>query len=128
MGAERFAAVETGNDRHTQGSGTVAPPQLRIAGMPERNRVRSLLELAHALTREAETLARDKEFTDRFNQLETLDVAQGIDFYGEVERFETGLIKLALEQTGGHQANAARLLRIKATTLNSKIKLYGIEY
>ncbi|MFN2491636.1 MAG: helix-turn-helix domain-containing protein [Pyrinomonadaceae bacterium] len=125
MSAERVAAIEP----DSQGSSmTVGPTQLRIAGMPERSPVRSLLELAHALAREAETLARDQEFTERFNQLETLDVSQGVDFYREVERFETSLIKLALEQTGGHQARAAQLLRIKATTLNSKIKLYGIEY
>jgi DNA-binding protein Fis len=33
-----------------------------------------------------------------------------------------------LEQTGGNQARAAKLLRIKPTTLNSKIKLYEIEF
>jgi len=34
---------------------------------------------------------------------------------------------MALAETGGNQAKAARLLGIKATTLNSKIKLFNIE-
>ncbi|MGH9943593.1 MAG: helix-turn-helix domain-containing protein, partial [Pyrinomonadaceae bacterium] len=56
-----------------------------------------------------------------------LDVARGIDFYDEVRRFEIDLIRRALEQTGGHQSRAARLLGMNATTLNSKIKTYNIQ-
>jgi DNA-binding NtrC family response regulator len=107
---------------------TSALPQLRIAERPLRNRVQRLLDLADSMLKETETLARDKAFTDESNRVRTLNLAEGIDFYDEVKRFETGLIRLALDQTGGHQARAARLLRIKPTTLNSKIKLYGIEY
>lgn len=50
----------------------------------------------------------------------------GLDFYDEVSRFEIDLIKRALLLTAGHQARAARLLNLRATTLNSKIKHYGI--
>ena len=103
-------------------------PQLKIADRPPRNRVQRLLDITDTLLRETATLARDKAFTDESNRLRSLNLAEGIDFYHEVERFETGLIRLALDQTGGHQARAAKLLRIKPTTLNSKIKLYGIEY
>ncbi|MGH9899570.1 MAG: helix-turn-helix domain-containing protein [Pyrinomonadaceae bacterium] len=49
-----------------------------------------------------------------------------IDFYAEVERFERNLIERALARTSGNQTQAARLLKLKLTTLNSKIKLYGI--
>jgi DNA-binding NtrC family response regulator len=116
-------------DTHTPKSFVAAPsPQIKIADRPDRNRVNRLLGLADSLLRETERLARDKAFTDQSNRLRSLNLSEGIDFYGEVERFETGLIRLALDQTGGHQARAARLLRIKPTTLNSKIKLYGIEY
>ena len=55
-----------------------------------------------------------------------LDVRSGIDFYEEVKRFEVDLIQRALWVTGGNQARAAHLLRMKVTTLNSKIKHYGI--
>ncbi|CAN5403787.1 sigma-54 dependent transcriptional regulator [soil metagenome] len=56
-----------------------------------------------------------------------IDVGRGIDFYDEVRRFEVDLIRRALEQTGGHQSRAARLLGMNATTLNSKIKTYNIQ-
>ncbi len=56
-----------------------------------------------------------------------IDVARGIDFYDEVRRFEIDIIRRALEQTGGHQSRAARLLGMNATTLNSKIKTYNIQ-
>src|ERR687884_1140352 len=55
-----------------------------------------------------------------------LDLGRGINFYDEVRRFEIDLIRRALEQTGGHQSRAARLLGMNATTLNSKIKTYNI--
>ncbi len=44
----------------------------------------------------------------------------------EVQRFETDLIRTALERSGGNQARAARLLGVKHTTLNAKIKRYQI--
>ena len=55
-----------------------------------------------------------------------IDIARGVNFYDEVKRFEIDLIRRALEQTGGHQSRAARLLGLNATTLNSKIKSYNI--
>ncbi len=105
-----------------------APQPLKITERPARNRVQHLADLAHTLLREAETLASDKTFTDESNKLRSLNIAEGVDFYDEVMRFEVNLIKLALERTGRNQAAAARLLHIKPTTLNFKIKLYGIEY
>jgi len=56
----------------------------------------------------------------------TLNIRDGLDFYDEVSRFEIDLIKRALLQTGGHQVQAAKLLNLKVTTLNSKIKHYRI--
>ena len=65
------------------------------------------------------------------NQLEPLNQEQPTNegeksssLYEEVRRFEIQLITKALSQTRGHQKEAARLLGIKATTLNSKIKRY----
>ena len=43
-----------------------------------------------------------------------------------VRRFEAQLIRSALIRTGGKQRRAARLLGAKVTTLNAKIKRYGI--
>ena len=100
---------------------------LKLAERPDRDRIQRVVDLADALLNEAETLARDKAFTEEANKLRPLDILGGIDFYDEVQRFETHLIKMALSETGGNQAKAARLLGIKATTLNSKIKLFSIE-
>ncbi len=55
-----------------------------------------------------------------------IDISRGVNFYEEVKRFEMDLIQRALDQTGGHQSRAARLLGLNATTLNSKIKTYNI--
>ncbi len=55
-----------------------------------------------------------------------LDIARGVNFYDEVKKYEIDLIRRALEQTGGHQSRAARLLGLNATTLNSKIKTHNI--
>lgn len=44
----------------------------------------------------------------------------------EVQRFEADLIRAALIRTGGNQAGAARLLGVKHTTLNAKIKRHRI--
>ncbi len=52
--------------------------------------------------------------------------AQSVRLQDEVQRFETDLIRTALERTGGNQARAARLLGVKHTTLNAKIKRYQI--
>jgi len=102
--------------------------RLKLAERPDRDRVQRVVDLAEALLMEAETLARDKAFTDEAMRLKPLDIVGGIDFYQEVQQFETHLIKMALDETGGNQAKAARLLGIKATTLNSKIKLFGIQH
>ncbi len=70
-------------------------------------------------------LAREM-ITDSEGSSEAIDIARGVNFYNEVRRFETDLIRRALDQTGGHQSRAARLLGLNATTLNSKIKSYNI--
>jgi len=132
MAVNRAALVETINRRRNKemaGSGRKAV-NLRLAPAEEGGggRVRRLVDLASSLMREAQVLARDKAFADESASLQTLDLAKGIDFYDEVQRFETALIKLALEQAEGNQARAARLLGLRATTLNSKIKIYNIEY
>ncbi|MEP7148734.1 MAG: helix-turn-helix domain-containing protein, partial [Acidobacteriota bacterium] len=56
----------------------------------------------------------------------SIEIGRGVNFYDEVKRFEIDLIRRALDQTGGHQSRAARLLGLNATTLNSKIKTYNI--
>jgi len=56
----------------------------------------------------------------------SVNISRGVSFYDEVKNFEIDLIRRALNQTGGHQSRAARLLGLNPTTLNSKIKTYNI--
>ncbi len=51
-----------------------------------------------------------------------IDAENGIDFYDTVARFEVQLIESALEMAGGRQNRAATLLRMRRSTLNSKMK------
>ena len=130
MSLNRAAAIDPDNSQRTRKLGPtsrVSVP-LKIAERPVRDRVQRLIDLAMSLLREAETLARDKYFTEQSGKLQTFDLVDGLDFYTEVQRFETGLIRLALDQTHGNQAKAAKLLNIRPTTLNTKIKLYGIQF
>lgn len=58
--------------------------------------------------------------------LRSSELEFGQDFYKSVRQFEIIMIKGALELTEGSQTKAAKLLKIKVTTLNSKIKRYKI--
>ena len=49
-----------------------------------------------------------------------------MDLKDAVQRFEIDLINAALERTRGNQSKAARLLGVKHTTLNAKVKRYQI--
>ena len=46
----------------------------------------------------------------------------------EVKQFEIDLIRIALDRTHGNQTHAARLLGVKLSTLNTKIKKYKISF
>ncbi|HUE81371.1 MAG TPA: helix-turn-helix domain-containing protein [Pyrinomonadaceae bacterium] len=81
------------------------------------NRIDNLKQLTLKLFREVQSLS----------EIKTVNVNDGLDFYDEVSRFEVELINRALLYTGGHQGRAARLLNLKVTTLNSKIKHYNIK-
>ncbi len=80
------------------------------------DKVQSLREMTVQLLRALHSLG----------EVRKLDVTEGLDFYNEVRRFEIDLIESALAHTGGHQRRAAKLLNLKVTTLNSKIKHYDI--
>lgn len=53
---------------------------------------------------------------------------EGLDFYEVVEEFERHLIAEALRRTGGNQRRAARLLRLKETTLAAMRKRLKVEF
>ena len=89
------------------------------------HRVQQLTHLAKALASEVETLQLELATDRNRDKLVEFD-NQGIDFYQEIERYEIELIKSALNRCNGNQTKAARLLRMKSTTLNAKMKHYGL--
>lgn len=54
------------------------------------------------------------------------DEKRGVSFYEEIANFEMELIRQALIHTQGNQRAAARLLGLKTTTLNTKVKSYKL--
>jgi IS30 family transposase len=50
-----------------------------------------------------------------------------VDYYRKVESFEREIISQALQETGGNQAQAARLLGLAPTTLSSQLRRLGIQ-
>ena len=79
-------------------------------------RLNTLRETVLQLLDEVESLAISRP----------VDIKRGARFSDEVRQFEVSLIRTALGRTSGSQARAARLLGLKPTTLNAKIKRYGI--
>lgn len=88
-------------------------------------RVQQLTLLAKALAGEIETLQAELSSDRNWDKPVDID-EQGLDFYSEIERYEIELIKSALNHSGGNQSQAARLLHMKSTTLNAKMKHYGL--
>jgi len=86
------------------------------AGLILNYKLKTLRELATSLLSEVDELASTRP----------LDIKTGINIYDEVRRYEIELIRRALRLTNNHQVRAARLLGVKTTTLNSKIKRYKL--
>lgn len=80
------------------------------------SRINSLKILALTLLREIETLERQSGS----------DAPADLNLQDEVRHFEAELIRSALIRTGGRQRRAARLLGMKVTTMNTKIRRYRI--
>ena len=79
-------------------------------------RLNTLRETVLQLLDEVESLAISRP----------VDIKNGARFSDEVRQFEVSLIRTALGRTAGSQTRAAKLLGLKPTTLNAKIKRYGI--
>jgi transcriptional regulator with GAF, ATPase, and Fis domain len=89
-----------------------APPRPSELALQNLNSVR---EAALTLLREVETLRRSQT-----------ESRENLGLHEEVQRYERELIRQALQRTGGNQRRAAKLLGVKVTTLNCKIKRFGI--
>ena len=87
----------------------------------KKNQLTALEYLASLLLREIEVLQHTEE-----RGLQQLHRGDSIDLYEEVQNFEASLIRNALIRAKGVQKTAAKLLSVKVTTLNVKIKRYKI--
>lgn len=105
----------------------------RLRAVPSRarkpapsQRLEKIKEMASALLDEAASLDHENALQEATSTIGKLNHSSRVNFFEEVRHFEMRLIKRALELTGGNQARAARLLGLGTTTLNYKIKTYGI--
>jgi DNA-binding NtrC family response regulator len=91
-------------------------------------RVQSLKDMALTLLKEAQALESDTLMSELAmpHGISQTDIEKGIKLDDTVRQFESNLIRQALLITNGNQARAARLLGIRANTLNYKIKLYNL--
>ena len=98
----------------------------RMRKQAPSQRLEKIKEMATALLNEAASLDHENALQESTATIETLNASSRLNFFEEVKRFEKQLIQRALELTGGNQARAARMLGLGTTTLNYKIKTYGI--
>jgi hypothetical protein len=83
---------------------------------PQFMRMAAVQDLANTLLTEIKGIG----------ELTELNLAAGINMKAEMRRYEIELIRLALQLNGNNQVRAARMLGIKPTTLNAKIKRFRI--
>jgi DNA-binding NtrC family response regulator len=101
--------------------GTIDASPVQLARLSSHRLNSSNLEEAHLASLKILALTL-------LNQVESLEAQIGADdvpelnLQREVHRFEAAIIRSALAKTGGRQRRAARLLGVKVTTLNTKIK------
>jgi len=90
------------------------PPERTTGSLGLKCRVRALRMLALTLLKQLESMeSQTAEHKDlRVDAL--------------VDEFEAHLIQSALILTGGHQRRAARLLGLKANTLNNKLRRHAM--
>jgi DNA-binding NtrC family response regulator len=107
MSSESLSEMSVGNEPK-------ADERLNEANMDER--INTLRETVLQLLQEVESLTVAAPTA----------LKSGARLNDEVRQFEMNLIRTALGRTAGSQTRAAKLLGLKLTTLNAKIKRYQI--
>lgn len=96
--------------------GTNKSGELQIS-VAANNRLEALKVLSQSILKEVDSLRREENIAE----------SPKINLAEEVQNYEADLIRCALLRCGGKQRRAAKLLGVKVTTLNSKIKRLGVE-
>ena len=87
----------------------------------KQTQIEALKSISQLLVREISSLqVAQTDLKDELNEGKKISLAK------ELQRFEYDLIRCALIRTMGKQIEAAKLLGLKRSTLNEKIKRYGI--
>jgi transcriptional regulator with GAF, ATPase, and Fis domain len=103
------------------------PRRVAADGVPgtELKRLSETIQLLIDTLRELESLKDDQTHAQKL--LPYVEIPEeGVDFNESVRLYKISLIKKALWQSNGRQNKAAKLLKLKTTTLNSIIKKYDI--
>ena len=93
------------------------PPAVQLHGYKDAEELHTKLATMRDLIASLQT---------ELENLQTINLPEmddDFDFYREVQSYERKLIQSALRRSGGSQVRAARLLKMKPTTLNSKMKV-----
>ena len=120
MSTAKAALLDSINKRHLRGL-----PSRAKTGQTN-DRLKKMRDLASELLEQSEALEHEGELAEASVTIATLSSNTKINFFEEVRQFEVRLIKRALELAGGNQAKAAQLLGLGTTTLNYKVKTYGL--
>ncbi|HEX6190362.1 MAG TPA: helix-turn-helix domain-containing protein [Pyrinomonadaceae bacterium] len=120
MSTAKAEFTESINKRHLRGL-----PSRTKTGQPN-DRLKKMRDLASELLEESEALEHEGELAEASHTIATLSANTAINFFEEVRQFEVRLINRALKLAGGNQARAAQLLGLGTTTLNYKVKTYGL--
>lgn len=107
MNSQPLSDISTGQDQVTDQPLTTTDVD---------NRINTLRETVLQLLQEVESLT----------MAVPVSLKTGAKLDEEVRQFEVNLIRSALGRTAGSQTRAAKLLGLKLTTLNAKIKRYQI--
>jgi transcriptional regulator with GAF, ATPase, and Fis domain len=87
-----------------------------------QNQIEALRSLSFLFLREIKSLEQTQATLE-----EEIENDEPICLLKELQRFEAEMIRCALIRAMGNQTKAAKLLGMKATTLNMKIKRYKID-
>jgi transcriptional regulator with GAF, ATPase, and Fis domain len=119
----RYSQIREGLKKNRANS--LRPGTVEMVPDSELNRLSETIQLLISTLRDLESLKDDQTHAQKI--LPDVEIpAEGVDFNESVRLYKISLIKKALRQSNGRQNKAARLLKLKTTTLNSIIKKYDI--
>jgi transcriptional regulator with GAF, ATPase, and Fis domain len=87
-----------------------------------QNQLEALKSLSYLFIREINSLEQRQETLE-----EEIGNEQPISLLSELQRFEVKMIRCAMIRAMGNQTKAARLLGLKVTTLNMKLRRFKID-